>query len=85
MDAETELRSRLAEGFARVREESLLEQNAQILRGLLGARGQDLGFFQGGAPQFQEGILGELIAAGGNLASTAMLRRPPPAVNPFRR
>ena len=79
LDAETQLRGELAGNFARSREQSLLEagnqQNtalANMFNALLGGnqQGQNainalLGFLQPGSPNFQEGILGDALAAGG--------------------
>jgi hypothetical protein len=66
--------------FARTREQSLIDvqgQQAQamaaVLQALLGARGQTLDFFRPGAPNFREGIFGDLVAAGGQAAAAALL------------
>lgn len=85
MDAETQLRGEFANQFARSREEALIQANAQILQALLGLRGQELDFFRPGAPNFQEGILGDLLGAGGNIAAMRVGRTPSTAPNPFRR
>ena len=76
VDAESRTRGELAGQFARTREESLLEAQGQqgqllasLLQALLGARGQTLDFFRPGAPNFREGVLGDLIAAGGTVAA----------------
>lgn len=67
--------------FARSREQSLLEANAQRTQamsvlfqallggGQLGQQGVDslLRFFEPGAPNFQEGIAGDIISAGGTV------------------
>ncbi len=75
LEAEGQVQGELGAQFARTREEALLQAQAQqsqalavILQGLLGARGQTLDFFSPGAPNFQEGFFGDLIAAGGNIA-----------------
>lgn len=75
-ESEERLRGELGNQFARTRQEGILEAEglqaqtlAQILQALLTGRGQTLGFLQPGAPNFREGILGELIAAGGNVAA----------------
>lgn len=78
--AEGGLRGRLAEGFARTREQSLLQAGAlrnQALASLLGltttAGQQGLGnilqFAAPGRPNFQEGIAGDILGAAGNLAA----------------
>jgi hypothetical protein len=86
MDAEEMLRGRLAAEFMRTREQALLgasEVRNQALASLLGASTQAgqvnnqflaslLGFLQPGAPMYQPGILGELIAAGGTIAGQAV-------------
>lgn len=75
-DAEARTRGELGARFARTRQEALLQADAQrsqslglLLQALLGARGQTLNFFQPGAPNFREGILGDIIAAGGRAAA----------------
>ncbi len=75
LEGESRVQGELGAQFARARQEALLTAQGQqsqalavILQGLLGARGQTLDFFQPGAPNFQEGFLGDLIAAGGNFA-----------------
>lgn len=77
-EAEARTRGELASNFARVREQSLIDVQGQqantlgmLLQALLGARGQTLDFFRPGAPNFREGILGDLISAGGNVAAAA--------------
>lgn len=77
-DTETQVRGELAERFARSREQSLLDAEAQqmqtlgmLLQALLGARGQTLQFFQPGQPNFREGFLGDLISAGGRIGAAA--------------
>ena len=59
-----------------MRQESILEAGGQqpelialLLNALTQGRGQTLGFFQPGQPQFQQGLLGDLIAAGGIAAA----------------
>lgn len=76
INAESRTRGELAGQFARSREESLLEAQgqqgqllAQLLQALLGARGQTLDFFRPGQPNFREGVLGDLISAGGTVAA----------------
>lgn len=76
MESEERLRGELGNQFARTRQEGILEAEgmqantlAQVLQALLTGRGQTLSFLQPGAPNFREGILGELIAAGGNLGA----------------
>ena len=78
VDAEARTRGELAGQFARTREESILEATsqqgqllAQLLQALLGARGQTLDFFRPGAPNFREGVLGDLISAGGTVAAAS--------------
>jgi hypothetical protein len=80
LDAENRARGELAGSFARSREQSLIEAEGQqiqalatVLQSLLGARGQTLQFFQPGAPNFREGIFGDLIGAGGQIAAARML------------
>lgn len=75
-DAEIRQRGELANQFARTRQEGILQAEGmqaevlgQILQALLTGRGQTLQFLQPGAPNFREGILGELIQAGGNVAA----------------
>lgn len=79
-DAEIRTRAELASTQTRDREGRILEANqlqsqmlAQLFQALLGERGQTLGFFQPGAPNFREGVLGDLIRAGGNVAANAAL------------
>lgn len=78
--AESNLRGRLAEGFARTREQSLLEAAArrnQALQSILGlniragegAINPLLSFASPGRPNFQEGIAGDILAAGGRAAA----------------
>jgi len=75
LEGEARTQGELGAQFARTRQEALLTAQGQqsqalavILQGLLGARGQTLDFFAPGAPNFQEGFFGDLIAAGGNIA-----------------
>ncbi len=75
LEGESRVQGELGAQFARARQEALLTAQGQqsqalavILNGLLGARGQTLDFFQPGAPNFREGFLGDLIAAGGQFA-----------------
>lgn len=75
LEGEARTQGELGAQFARTRQEALLQAQGQqsqalavILQGLLGARGQTLDFFAPGAPNFQEGFFGDLIAAGGNIA-----------------
>lgn len=75
-DAEIRTRGELADRFARTRQQGILEAESMqaqtlgaILNALLQGRGQTLGFLQPGAPNFREGILGELLQAGGNVAA----------------
>lgn len=75
LEAESRVQGELGAQFARTREEALLTAQGQqsqalavILNALLGARGQTLDFFAPGAPNFQEGFFGDLLAAGGNVA-----------------
>lgn len=74
LEAEGNLRGELGERFSRARQEGILQAEGMqaqtlgmILNALLQGRGQTLGFLQPGAPNFREGILGELIEAGGNV------------------
>ncbi len=76
LEGEARTRGELGSQFARARQEALLTAQGQqqqslatILQALLGARGQTLQFFQPGAPNFQEGFFGDLLAAGGDVAS----------------
>ena len=75
LEGEARTQGELGAQFARTREEALLQAQGQqsqalavILQALLGARGQTLDFFAPGAPNFQEGFFGDLLAAGGNVA-----------------
>lgn len=81
--AEAELIQSLNQGFMRTREEALIsaqgEQNqalAQLFQAMIGSAGIGvdqlqalLQFFQPGAPNFREGILGDVIGAAGNLGA----------------
>lgn len=85
--AEAQLISSLNEGFARTREQALLqaqEQRNNALAALMQASiqgralgveelGQILQFFRPGEPNFQEGIFGDLLEAGGNISAAAIL------------
>lgn len=78
-DAEIRTRGELADRFARTRQEGILQAEGlqanalgMILNALLQGRGQTLGFLQPGAPNFREGILGELIQSGGNVLAARM-------------
>ncbi len=80
LDAESRTRGEVAGNFARSREQSLIDAEGQqiqalatVLQALLGARGQTLDFFRPGAPNFREGIFGDLVSAGGQVAATALL------------
>lgn len=79
LDAEARTRGRVAEGQSRARETSILEAEGQrgqvlamLLQAILGGRGQTLDFFRPGDPNFQQGILGDLIGAGGQLAAAGI-------------
>jgi len=83
LEGEARTQGEVAANFARTREEALLQAQAQqsqalavILQGLLGARGQTLDFFSPGAPNFQEGFFGDLLAAGGSLAGEGFFGNP---------
>jgi len=76
LEGQARTQGELGAQFARARQEALLTAQGQqqqslatILQALLGARGQTLQFFQPGAPNFQEGFFGDLLAAGGDVAS----------------
>jgi hypothetical protein len=76
LEGEARTQGELGAQFARTRQEALLTAQGQqqqalatILQGLLGARGQTLDFFAPGAPNFQQGFFGDLLAAGGDVAS----------------
>jgi hypothetical protein len=75
LQGETELRGELGNQFARARLEAML----QALAPVLGAEQQQLatmaGFLAPGAPQFQQGIFGDLLGAGG-MALGAFAGRP---------
>ncbi len=77
LEGEARTRGEVAGQQTRVRQESILEAGGQqqeliatLLSALLQGRGQTLGFFQPGQPQFQQGLLGDLIAAGGIAAAS---------------
>jgi hypothetical protein len=79
VDAEARTRGELAGQFARTREESILEAGGQqtqliglLLNALLAGRGQTLDFFAPGGPNFREGILADLIGAGGAAAAASI-------------
>ena len=81
-DADTMMRGELGNQFATVRETALLEANNQrnqVLAALLGAvnqagqvgnqqMGNYLQFLSPGSPNWQQGILGDLLGAAGNVA-----------------
>jgi len=87
MTGEGRLRGELSEGYARTREQSLLQaggQRSQTLMGLLnaiiGARSAStnmmapfLQFMAPGAPQYQQGALGEILGSVGSLAGLKIL------------
>lgn len=82
-DAETQLRGELGGQFARSREQSLLEAGGQRIQALLGLlQGVNessrtglaplemmMNFFRPGEMVWQEGVLPDLIRAGGNVAA----------------
>lgn len=87
VDADTRLRGRIGSEFLRTREQSLLAANAQrtqalaaLLQSVQGA-GQVgnqqlqaiLQFLNPGAPNWQEGIAGDILSAGGAAAGAAMI------------
>ncbi|KKN88075.1 hypothetical protein LCGC14_0251470 [marine sediment metagenome] len=79
LEAETQTRGELAGQFARSREQSVLEAGGQqtqliglLLNALLQGRGQTLDFFAPGGPNFQEGILADLIGAAGAAAAATV-------------
>lgn len=79
LEAESRTRGEVAGQQSLAREQSILDATGQqgnvlavILNALLGARGQTLDFFAPGAPDFQQGILGDLIGALGAFAASGI-------------
>lgn len=85
-DADTIMRGELGNQFATARETALLEANEQrnqVLAALLGSvaqagqvgnqqMGNYLSFLNPGAPNWQQGFLSDIIAAGGTAAGIAL-------------
>lgn len=94
VDADTRLRGRLGAEFARSREQALIQAAAQrnqaltsLLNAVSGAQqvgnqrmASYLNFLSPGAPNYQQGVLQDLIGAGGNIAASALLGPAGPAV-----
>lgn len=82
VDADTRLRGELGSQFERARQEALITANAQrnqaianILNSIASAQSVGnqrlatyLNFLQPGAPNFQQGIFGDILGAAGNIA-----------------
>ncbi len=80
LEGEARTQGEVAAQQLRTREESLLTAQGQqgqalasILQAILGARGQTLDFFAPGPVNFQEGIFGDLIEAGGRILAARNL------------
>ncbi len=96
MGGERKLRGELSEGFARTREQSLLEAGGLrsqsligILNAIIGARSTSgnqmssiLQFLAPGAPVYQQGALGEILGTAGSLAGLSILSGPPGGSTP---
>lgn len=66
--AEGNLRGQLSAGFERNRQQALLEANSQRIQTVAAL----LGFLNPQGPNYQQGFLGDLIGAGGNLAASLL-------------
>ena len=87
VDADTRLRGRIGSEFMRTREQSLLAANAQRTQALASLLGSVQGagqvgnqqlqailqFLNPGAPNWQEGMAGDILQAGGQVGAAALM------------